>query len=153
MERCEGLGLTSLTVARHRSIPVAAYWMSLMWGKIHLLHSRDCVKRATADLISEMIFLLYFSSRPRSRANSVESFVSAVEEPDDLIKFEDDSVSPSHFVITSPSLVYKYSQHLGQLECLNWNSPLMIPPEQRHFSITNNLKVREKCIISVFRGV
>lgn len=96
---------------------------------------------------------LYFSSRPRSRANSFESFVSAVEEPDDLIKFEDDSVSPSHFVITSPSLVYKYSQHLGQLECLNWNSSLMIPPEQRHFSITNNLKVREECIISVFRGV
>lgn len=81
--------------------------------------------------------------------NSVESFVSAVEEPDDLIKFEDDSLSPSHFVITSPSQVYKYSQHLGQLECLNWNSPLMIPPEQRHFSITNNLKVREKYVMSV----
>ena len=63
-----------------------------------------------------------------------------MEEPDDLIKFEDDSLAPSHFVVTSPSLVYKYSQHLGQLECLNWNSPLMIPPEKRNFSITNNLK-------------
>lgn len=67
--------------------------------------------------------------------------MSAVEEPDDLIKFEDDMLSPSHFVITSPSLVHKYSQHLGQLECLNWDSPLMIPLEQRKFSITNNLKV------------
>ena len=64
-----------------------------------------------------------------------------MEEPDDLIRFEDDSLSPPHFVITSPSLVYKYSQHLGQLECLNWNSPLMIRPEQRVFSINNNLKV------------
>lgn len=73
--------------------------------------------------------------------NSAESFVSAVEEPDDLIRFEDGMLSPSHFVITSPSLVHKYSQHLGQLECLNWNSPLTIPREQRQFSITNNLKV------------
>lgn len=80
-------------------------------------------------------------SSPRSRVNSAESFVSAVEEPDDLIKFEDDIFSPSHFVISSPRLVYKYSQHLGQLECLNWNSPLMIPSEQRQFSINNNLKV------------
>ena len=82
-----------------------------------------------------------FSFSPSSRVNSVDSFVSAVEEPDDLIKFEDDLISPSHFVIASPSLVYKYSQHLGQLECLNWNSPLMIRPEQRQFSINNNLKV------------
>lgn len=88
-----------------------------------------------------MMSLLTFFFSPSSRVNSVESFVSAVEEPDDLIRFEDESVSPSHFVITSPSLVYKYSQHLGQLECLNWNSPLMIRPEQRYFSINNNLKV------------
>ena len=67
--------------------------------------------------------------------------MSAVEEPDDLIKFEEDVLYLSHFVITSPSLVHKYSQHLGQLECLNWNSPLMIPLEQRQFSINNNLKV------------
>lgn len=87
------------------------------------------------------IFTHIFLSSPSSRINSVESFVSAVEEPDDLIKFDDDMLSPSHFVITSPSLVHKYSQHLGQLECLNWNSPLMIPLEQRKFSITNNLKV------------
>ena len=84
-------------------------------------------------------YFFLFSRSPRK--NSIESFVSAVEEPDDLIKFEDDMICPSHFVITSPSLVHKYSQHLGQLECLNWNSPLMIPLEQRQFSITNNLKV------------
>ena len=95
--------------------------------------------------------LVGVSFRPTSsRVNSVESFVSAVEEPDDLMKFEDDMLSPSHFVITSPGMVYKYSQHLGQLECLNWNSPLMIPPEQRLFSITNNLKVcKEVLILSV----
>lgn len=73
-----------------------------------------------------------------------------MEEPDDLIKFEDDSLTPSHFVITSPSLVYKYSKHLEQLECLNWNSPLMIPPDKRNFSITNNLKeVCEKDVVPV----
>ena len=95
----------------------------------------DKVFKWRANLLNSL-----FSS-PRSRVNSAESFVSAVEEPDDLIKFEDDMFSPSHFVISSPRLVYKYSQHLGQLECLNWNSPLMIPSEQRQFSINNNLKV------------
>ena len=93
-----------------------------------------------ADSLKMTLMLIFFCS-PSSRVPSVESFVSAVEEPDDLIRFEDDSLSPPHFVITSPSLVYKYSQHLGQLECLNWNSPLMIRPEQRVFSINNNLKV------------
>ncbi|XP_068720760.1 bridge-like lipid transfer protein family member 1 [Montipora capricornis] len=79
----------------------------------------------------------------RSRINSAESFVSAVQDPDDLIKFEEDLLSPSHFVIASPSLVSRYSQHLGQLECLNWNSPLMIPSERRQFSIIKNLKEME----------
>ena len=44
MERCEGLGLTSLVVARPRFIPVAAYWMSLIWGNVHLtlyIHTRE----------------------------------------------------------------------------------------------------------------
>ena len=57
------------------------------------------------------------------------------------MKFGEDMLSPSHFVITSPSFVHRYSQHLGQLECLNWNSPLMIPLEQRQFSIGKNLMV------------
>ena len=83
----------------------------------------------------------YLFISPRSRINSADSFVSAVEEPDDLMKFGEDMLSPSHFVITSPSFVHRYSQHLGQLECLNWNSPLMIPLEQRQFSIGKNLMV------------
>ena len=41
MERCEGLLLTSRTVVKFRFIPVEAYWMRLMWGKVDLIHSRD----------------------------------------------------------------------------------------------------------------
>ena len=98
--------------------------------------------RVGHKIVFVLFRFVFLPVRPASsRVNSLESFVSAVEEPDDLMKFDDEMLSPSHFVITSPSLVYKYSQHLGQLECLNWNSPLMIPAEQRLFSITNNLKV------------
>ena len=100
------------------------------------------VIRVGHKIVFVLFRFVFLPVRPASsRVNSLESFVSAVEEPDDLMKFDDEMLSPSHFVITSPSLVYKYSQHLGQLECLNWNSPLMIPAEQRLFSITNNLKV------------
>ena len=94
--------------------------------------------------ISQKFFNLkfkYLFISAKSRINSVDSFVSAVEEPDDLMKFGEGMLSPSHFVIASPSLVHRYSQHLGQLECLNWNSPLMIPLEQRQFSIAKNLMV------------
>lgn len=98
--------------------------------------------RVGHKIVFVLFRFVFLPVRPASsRVNSLESFVSAVEEPDDLMKFDDEMLSPSHFVITSPSLVYKYSQHLGRLECLNWNSPLMIPAEQRLFSITNNLKV------------
>lgn len=104
---------------------------------------RDLTEIRVGHKIVFVLFrFVFLPVRPASsRVNSLESFVSAVEEPDDLMKFDDEMLSPSRFVITSPSLVYKYSQHLGQLECLNWNSPLMIPAEQRLFSITNNLKV------------
>ncbi|XP_022799728.1 uncharacterized protein KIAA1109-like isoform X2 [Stylophora pistillata] len=104
----------------------------------HFSHGSEASFYSCGSLLDEI------DMRPASsKVNSLESFVSAVEEPDDLMKFEDDMLSPSHFVITSPSMVYKYSQHLEQLECLNWNSPLMIPDEQRLFSITNNLKEME----------
>ena len=76
------------------------------------------------------------------RGLSAESFVSAVEDPIDLMHFhDDDDASPARFVVSSPGLVAKYSQHVTLLECLNWNAPYRLPPESRQFSILHNLKV------------
>ena len=67
--------------------------------------------------------------------------MSAVEDPVDLMQFEEESAVLSRFVISSPVLVHKYSQNLTLLDCLNWNTPNVFPPEKRQFSILQNLKV------------
>ena len=34
-----------------RSIPAAAYWMRLIWGKVHLIiHSHDCASVSTIEI-------------------------------------------------------------------------------------------------------
>ena len=103
-------------------------------GGTVFVHIQVCIYRTELSPSNE----LYSFARP---AGSVESFVSAVEEPDDLMRFEDEASLASQFVVTSPALVHKYSQHLQQLECLNWSASLVIPPVKRQFSIAQNLTV------------
>ena len=75
------------------------------------------------------------------RTTSVDSFVSAVEDPIELMDFEDGQVSLSKFVINSPELVSKYARHLAQLDCLNWASSSLAPGDRKKFSLAQNLKV------------
>ena len=48
-ERWEGLVPISPTVVKRHFIPAAAYWMRLIWGKVHLIHSRDCSTVSTLE--------------------------------------------------------------------------------------------------------
>ena len=51
MQRWWGLVLTSPTVVKLRSIPAAAYWMRLIWGKVHLIiHSHYCASVSTIEI-------------------------------------------------------------------------------------------------------
>ncbi|XP_048589365.1 transmembrane protein KIAA1109 homolog isoform X3 [Nematostella vectensis] len=80
---------------------------------------------------------------PLYRAASAESFISAVEFPGDLMQFEDEATYMSRFLVSCPHLVHRYSQHLSQLECLNWSMPQTIAPDKRIFSLVQNLKATD----------
>ena len=100
-------------------------------------------------VIITLIGVLWFLIRPPLHHGlSLETFESAVEDPDDLMKFGGSETHVSHFVVSSPQLVNRYSQQLSQLECLNWSVPAAIPTSKRMFSIVENLKVC-RCIKSL----